>query len=305
VRVHPLVDDGNCCGEAPLWDVEQQRLYWTDITGRNFYSYDWSSRRRHVILQGFEVSGCALDSSGALIFVNGTGIWWWDQIKPPKRTLDRCGGDILQLNDCVADPVGRLLTGSTFYSPASEYALGKLYSIETGETIRVLDEGFHLANGLAFSVDGCKLYAADSIARVIYVYEYDSKSGEASKRRVFVKLEKDSGLPDGLTVDSEDCVWSAEWYGSCIRRYDPDGVLERTIQIPAKQCSSLAFGGSELRDLFVTSAATSEPMPEMPPGYDSEAGYFGGALFHLVPGVQGREEYRTRFSADYGGKESE
>jgi D-xylonolactonase len=90
-------------------------------------------------------------------------------------------------------------------------------------------------------------------------------------------------------------VWSAEWYGSCICRYDPDGKLERRIPVPAKQTSSLAFGGPEMNDIFVTSAAKSEPMPVMPAGYNPESGYFGGGLFHLNAGITGTVEHRTKF----------
>jgi D-xylonolactonase len=88
-------------------------------------------------------------------------------------------------------------------------------------------------------------------------------------------------------------VWVAEWYGSCIGRYDPDGKLERKLHIPAKQSSSVMFGGPELLDVFVTSASKSEPMPVMPPGYDAGSGYFGGALFHFDVGIPGKAEHRT------------
>jgi D-xylonolactonase len=91
-------------------------------------------------------------------------------------------------------------------------------------------------------------------------------------------------------------VWSAEWYGSCISRYDPDGKLERRIPVPAKQSSSLTFGGPDLRDIFVTSAAKSEAMPVMPPGYDAVNGYFGGALYRLNVGIQGQLEHRTKLA---------
>jgi sugar lactone lactonase YvrE len=121
--------------------------------------------------------------------------------------------------------------------------------------------------------------------------------GRVRDRRVFARVDSNSGLPDGLTVDAEGFVWSAEWYGGCISRYDPEGTLERRIPVPAKQSSSLTFGGPDLRDIFVTSAAKSEPMPVMPPGYDPQNGYFGGALFHLNAGIQGRVEYRTKLKS--------
>jgi D-xylonolactonase len=92
-------------------------------------------------------------------------------------------------------------------------------------------------------------------------------------------------------------VWSAEWFGSCVVRYDPDGKVERRVPIHAKQTSSVEFGGPDLTDIFITSAAKSEPMPVMPPGYDPDSGYFGGALFHINLGIQGKSEYRTNIRA--------
>jgi sugar lactone lactonase YvrE len=168
-----------------------------------------------------------------------------------------------------------------------------LLSFEKDRSIRVLDEGFHLANGLGFSSDGRQLYFADSIARTVYVYRYSAESGEVSDRRVFTKLDSSAGLPDGLTVDAEDHVWIAEWYGGRISRYTPEGRLERRIEVPAKQTSSLTFGGRDFRDIYVTSAAKSEPMPVMPPNYDPVSGYFGGALFRIRQDIQGKPEHRT------------
>ena len=84
----------------------------------------------------------------------------------------------------------------------------------------MIDEGFHLANGLGFSENANRLYFTDSIARVIYVYDYKITLGEVQNRRTFVKVPDTHGIPDGLTVDAEGFVWSAEWYGSQVIRYD-------------------------------------------------------------------------------------
>ena len=290
-----LVADGNLCGESPLWDARYQRLYWTDIIKQEFYAYDWISQQKHVLLRGFEVCGCAFDSSGGLILTNSSGVWFWGQSKIPILVASGIAGIKLQINDCIADPVGRLLAGSTFYTPSEHYPLGKLFCIDRNGNVRILDEGFHLANGLGFSPDSRTLYFADSIKRAIYAYSYDSLQGQVGGRRIFVQLDSSSGLPDGLTVDAQGYVWSAEWYGGCIRRYDPDGKVERSIPLPAKQISSLAFGGPDLTDIFITSAAKPEPMPVMPPDYDPYSGCIGGDLYHVNLGIPGCAEYRTRF----------
>lgn len=295
MSVSLIVDDGNLCGESPVWDADEQRLYWVDLAGRKFYGYDWKTKRREILFDDFEVSGCALDRSGGFTFINSAGVWLWNKQEPPTQLVGTLDDVKLQLNDCIADPEGRLLAGSSFYDASPDYPLGKLFCVQSNGSVQILDEGFHLANGLGFSPDAKTLYFTDSVTRTIYAYAYDPANGHARDRRVFVKVDDKSGLPDGLTVDAEGFVWSAEWYGSCISRYDPDGKLERRIQIPAKQTSSLAFGGPDLQDVFVTSASKSEPTPVMPPGYDPDSGYFGGGLFHLHLGIQGKLEYRTRF----------
>jgi sugar lactone lactonase YvrE len=195
------------------------------------------------------------------------------------------------MNDCIADPRGRLLSGSVFYNPSGEYPLGKLICVDTDGSARIIDEGFHLANGLGFSPDCNTLYFTDSVARTIFAYDYDVTGGTVRNRRVFAKVPPSQGIPDGLTVDAEGFVWSAEWYGSCIVRYDPKGNIERLVDTPAKQTSSLAFGGPKLTDIFITSAAKSEPMPIMPAGYDPKSGYFGGKLYHINFGIRGKAEF--------------
>jgi sugar lactone lactonase YvrE len=287
-----LADYGDLCGEGPIWDVKTQRLYWIDITGQKFFCYDWASRKHWLVKEGWEIAGAALNRPGGFVVANSSGFWLWDGVGEPRLIAEQADGSRCQMNDCIADPAGRFLAGSVFYDATSkDYPLGKLIRLDTDGTAHVLDEGIRLANGLGFSVDARTLYFTDSATRIIYAYDYDAKSGSARNRRVFVKVPATSGLPDGLTVDAEDFVWSAEWYGSRVVRYDRDGKIERTIETPAKQTSSLAFGGPELTDIFITSAAKSEPMPIMPPGYDPNTGNFGGALYHINLGIRGKAEF--------------
>jgi D-xylonolactonase len=198
------------------------------------------------------------------------------------------------MNDCIADPQGRLFAGSFYYDPSCSYPLGHLMRVDPDHSIHIVDEGIHLGNGLGFSPDEKTLYFTDTVARKIYSYDYEAKTGELKNRRICVGVPGEEGIPDGLTVDAEGYVWSAQWYGGCIVRYDPEGKEERRIQIPAKQVSSLAFGGESLTDLFITSAGKSEPMPVMPPGYDPAQGPMGGQLFRIHLNIQGKAEYKAK-----------
>jgi sugar lactone lactonase YvrE len=94
-----IIDDGNLCGEAPLWDATQQKLYWTDNAGCKFYSFDWKIKRRQTLLVDFEVNGCALDQSGGFTFINNSGVWLWNKRDRPVLIVKEVGDIKLQLND--------------------------------------------------------------------------------------------------------------------------------------------------------------------------------------------------------------
>jgi sugar lactone lactonase YvrE len=286
-----LADTGDLCGECPVWDPRAQRLYWTDCVGLKFHCYDWRSRAYRLVKAGVEIYGFRPNRRGGFVVTNTSGVWLWGGDGDLALVAAEAEGTRLQLNDCCADSAGRLITGSFFYTPAGEYELGKLIRIDTDGSARVLDDGYHLANGIGFSPDERTLYAADTVARRIYRYDYDPATGSAARRRVFVTAPGDEGLPDGLAVDAEGFVWSAQWYGSGVVRYDPDGVVERRLAVPAKQTSSVAFGGPQLTDLFITSAAQSERMPVMPPGYDPDTGPFGGPIYHVPLGIAGQVQH--------------
>ncbi len=292
-----LADYGDLCGECPVWDPGEGVLEWADIVGQRFYRLHWASRRHEIVTGEIALSGFRRNRSGGYVIGNSQGIWLWDGQHHLTPMVQELGGRPCPVNDCVADAQGRFLTGSVFYNPAAQYELGSLIRVDTDGRASLLDEGFHLSNGLGFSPDDRILYFADSAARRIYSYDYDPRTGCVSHRRVFVQVPLEEGLPDGLAVDAEGFVWSAQWYGSGLVRYDPDGKVERRVATPAKQTSSLTFGGAELTDIFVTSAAQSEAMPIMPPGYDPKTGYFGGALYHLNLGIPGLRPYPANITS--------
>jgi D-xylonolactonase len=282
-----VADYQNLCGECPVWNPEDGTLEWTDCVGNKFFRLNWASRQHAMVKQDMTIYGFRRNRQGGYVITNPDGIWLWKDDGSLALIAAEADGTKCQVNDCVADARGRLLTASFFYNPGSEYELGKLIRVDTNGKASVLDDGFHLSNGLGFSPDGKVLYFADTAARLIFAYDYDLATGSARNRRVLVQVPNEEGLPDGLAVDAAGFIWSAQWYGSCIVRYDPTGKVERRVPLPAKQVSSLAFGGPELTDIFITSAGQSETMPIMPPGYDPLHGNFGGPLYHLNLGIVG------------------
>lgn len=292
---HVLADEHDLCGEGPLWNPQAASLYWIDIGARRISRLDWSSRTTRTVARQVDVTGIALNEPDGFVLVSSDGIWLWrdgaESIAVLRSTVDLA----LAFNDCLAGPHGRLLAGTCYFnSERSDYPAGKLVSVSENGVLSILDEGFALANGLAFSPDCRTLYFADSARREIFAYDYNEQTGHVRNRRTFVKVPESEGLPDGLTVDAEGYVWSAQWFGGCLCRYDPDGKRERRVPVPALQTSSIAFGGPDWTDIFITSAAISDALPLAPRAYDPQAGNVGGQLFHANFDIPGKAEFRCR-----------
>ncbi len=291
-----LISQNDRCGECPIWDSSSQRLFWNDMNASLVFSYDGKNGKVETLnTGGLNAAGMAFNQSGELVFAGSSGLHLWRASGEHRTLLTQHGDEILNFNDILADPQGRLYAG-TWYWGAQEYEkLGKLYLIEADGSISIQDEGIELSNGLGLSPDEKTLYYSDSTARKIFAYDVNSATGALSRRRVFVDVPLTEGMPDGLTVDAQGFIWSAQWYGSQIVRYDPDGKVERRIQIPAAQVTCMAFGGADWNELYITTASEDWPTRFAPPNYDSSKVNPGGDLYRLKLDIQGKPEYKTKF----------
>ena len=292
-----IANDNNRCGESPLWDAAQGRLLWVDNVPGWIFEHRPAIGGSRVLARDLPVSGLALNHDGRLVLAGGQGIVLWKESGEQCPVLSTHDGQGLNFNDIIADARGNLYGGTYYWGANGREQFGKLYFIRPDGTAAVMDEAIELSNGLGFSPDGRTLYFTDTIARKIYAYEVDAVSGALKRRRLFVAVPTDEGLPDGLTVDAEGFVWSAQWYGSQVVRYDPDGKVERRLRLPVQQVSSLMFGGPNLTDLYITSASEAWPSQEQPPLFNP-SGPMGGALYRTRPGVQGMMPRLARFTAN-------
>ena len=204
-------------------------------------------------------------------------------------------GESLFFNDILADPQGRVYAGTVYWGAQGMEKTGKLYLIDLDGSAQVVTDGIEMSNGLGLSPDNRTLYYADTAVRRIYAFDVDPATGGLSNKRVFVQVPGDEGIPDGLTVDADGFVWNAQWFGAQVVRYDSEGKVERRIKMPVKQVSSVAFGGPDLTDLYVTTAAEYAPSPLAPPGFDDKAP-MGGSLYRIPLDIRGRLEYQARLT---------
>jgi sugar lactone lactonase YvrE len=157
-------------------------------------------------------------------------------------------------NDLFTDAAGRVYVGSLRSDPfelGGEREAGELYRIDSERSSIVLYGGVGLSNGIGFSPDGKTLYHSDTAAGRILAHDVDA-AGRVANRRAFAVVG--GGAPDGLAVDAEGGIWVASYGGAAVHRYTPEGALERRIEIPAQRVTSLCFGGSDRRDLYIVSA---------------------------------------------------
>jgi D-xylonolactonase len=276
-----LIADYAChTGENPLWHPLEKRLYWIDIPAGRIFRYDPASgQHEQCHTEPEPIGGFTVQADGGLLLFMARGaikIWCNGETQtvidelPDERTT--------RFNDVIADPMGRVFCGTM---PAKEHA-ARLYRLDPDGTIIKLLDGIGISNGMGFTPDNSQMYYADTPNRVIYLFDYNRTTGALTNQRPFVHVPDGEGMPDGLTVDTDGYVWSARWGGSCVVRYAPDASEERRISFPVKNVSSVAFGGVDYRDIYVTTAGGTNK---------AQDGELAGGLFRLrFADVQGRPE---------------
>ncbi len=277
--------------EGPIWDDRTGRLLWVDIYPGSLRSCDASGGDRWSTSTGQPLGSFAPREGGGYVLALETGLALsgedvsdWTPVGE-HRTLP----STLRSNDGGCDQAGRFFAGTMAHDEAPH--AGALYRLDAvpGDVpdagrsgpVAVI-EGTTVSNGLDWSVDGTRLYYADSEERRVDVLDYDLATGELRDRRPLVVCGPDDGLPDGLVVDAEDHLWVAFWGGGVVRRFSPDGALVGVVELPVSQVTSCTFGGDDLGELFITTASY-----ELSPAALAEQP-LAGSIFRCRPGVVGR-----------------
>jgi D-xylono/L-arabinono-1,4-lactonase len=276
-----------CCetGENPLWHPLEKRLYWCDIPNGRIFRYDPASGTHEKCYEGRPVGGFTFQNNGSLLlFMDRGTIANWRNGK-----LTEVGSEIeaersSRFNDVIADPVGRVFCGTM----SSDEKKGSLYRLDLDGKLHVVLNDIGCSNGMAFTLDQRSFYYTDSFAREIYIFDYNIEDGYISNRRVFARFAESEGLPDGATLDAEGDLWSAVWDGACVVRFLPDGRIDKKISLPTRKTSSLAFGGSDYTDIYVTTAGGNTKQEDGPQA---------GALFRLKTQARGVPEFFSRIQS--------
>lgn len=267
-------------GEAPLWHPDDGRVYWTDNIGRALYRYDPASGEAEQVHDGDLVAAFTIQPDGSLLlFMDEGRVSRWDEGELTTVVDGIPEESGMRFNDVVADPLGRVFCGTM---DDDDHSAGRLYRLDTDGSITQVLESVELSNGLGFTPDRNHLYVTESNANTIHRFRYDVETGELSDRSAF--SERDGpGMYDGLTVDATGSVWSALWDHGALVEHDSDGTVQRTIELPTRNVTSLTFAGPDFTGAYVTTASY---------GADEDDETAGG-LFRVEPGVTGLAEFRS------------
>jgi sugar lactone lactonase YvrE len=272
--------------ERPLWNPEEQALYWVDIESNRFYRYYRQTGKYERFDVGVMIGVLASRAAGGLVMATKKGFAFWEAQSCLRFIADpEAHKPNNRFNDGAVDCMGRFWAGTMCYpDEACKEPEASLYRLDPDLSLHTMETGVGVSNGIGWSPDNRLMYFTDSPLHMIYVYDFDAASGAIENRRPFIHTPDEQGAPDGLAVDSEGFIWSARWGGGKITRYDPDGRVEREIRLPVEYPTSCAFGGTALDELYITSAwtALSEEKRIQQP--------LAGDLFRVRVGVKGLKE---------------
>lgn len=286
--VRCVVDCANILGEVPLWDVQEQCLYWVDIEGKKLQRLEHVSGEVQTWNMPERIASFALRDGGGLVVAFASGLAFYDldteSIDWIARPEAHLPGN--RFNEGKVDRKGRFWAGTMDDSLTNRTAA--LYRLDPDLTVTKMQGDIGISNCFVWSRENDRFWLADTLLKRVSRFDYDHESGSITNPCPFIDTTGLDYGPDGGTIDEDGYVWIAMWGGWKVSRFSPDGTLDREIRLPVSRPSSCMFGGPDLSTLYVTTArwdATPGELVEQP---------LAGGLFAIECGVRGLPE--TRFA---------
>lgn len=281
VEVEVAVDAHAQLGEGPVWDEASSQLVWVDIIACSVHRFTPDTGADETTDVGQPVSSVATRTAPGLVLAMRDGFGVLDTGTGDLQMIAGAEAHVTgnRMNDGKCDSAGRFWAGTMAFDQAP--AAGALYRLNRDHSVETMIQDVSISNGLCWSTDDRSMYYIDSPTQGVDVFDFDLASGGLSNRRRVIDIPKEAGLPDGMTIDEQGFLWVALYGGGVVRRYSPEGELDRTVKLPAAQITSCTFGGSDFGDLYITSATQELSEPSL------DAQPHAGALFVCRPGPTG------------------
>lgn len=281
----------NMLGEGVLWDASAHLIWWTDISSNKLYSYHFKQKKLKEWPTPERLCSFGLYRPGQnqllAVFESGFAIY-----SPVTTALEWLYRPILpsgvRFNDGRCDRQGRFWSGTMGEGYLATEKPGQLFCLVDKDHLEIRLEKIGISNSLCWSLDSKTLYFADSAENRIDAFDFEPDTGLLGNRRCFVQLPP--GIyPDGSTIDTEGFLWNAQWGGSRVVRYTPDGREDCVIALPVSQPSCVAFGGPNLNILLVTTAQEGLSKTQL------EKEPLAGSLFMIETDYRGMPEELVQF----------
>jgi sugar lactone lactonase YvrE len=252
-----VVDSKSLLGEGTYWDPAAGVLWWIDIWGPLIHRYDPATGEDRTWTAPEYLGTLAVRKRGGLVVSMVSGFHFFDPgtgaftaIVDPEAELEDT-----RFNDGKTDRQGRFWSGSMFEAPGKPpVRCGSLWRLDADRSPHRIVTGIGCSNGLAWSPDSRTMYYTDSHTNVVWAFDFDARSGDATNQRVFIDLSAERFAVDGATVDDAGNYWLTVPFKGKILAYDPSGRRIRTVELPFDLPTCCEFGGADLDVLYVTSA---------------------------------------------------
>lgn len=244
-------------GEGPVWDADLNVICWIDILNGEIHQFSAEQKTHQIIPVHQYIGSVALCKNGHFLAALKNGFAFINrengQVNMIGNPEDHLSNN--RFNDGKCDPAGRFWAGTM--SLSEDPGAGSVYVLEKGLSITKKIDHTSIANGMAWSLDHQTYYFIDTPTCEVAAYHYDKNTGNISNKRTIIKIAKENGFPDGMTIDRQGMLWIAHWDGWQVTRWNPDtGKKIYDIQLPVSKVTSCTFGGENLEDLYITSART-------------------------------------------------
>jgi len=279
MNIETICNNHDKTGENPMWDDRRGMFFWTDIPSGYLWAFDPEVGEVEQIYEGDQVGGFTMQDDGKLLLFRETDIAKFDPETGELESVIPFNIDgIPRFNDVIAATDGTVIAGTM-----GKDKQGGLFHVSTDGRIDELWRGTNCSNGMAFTEDLKTMYWTDSTAKTIYACDYDRATGRPTRRDAVVQLGEGEGTTDGMTLDTEGNLLSARWGGHGVFVYNPAGELIEKIELEAERCSACIFGGPNMDELYVTTAAAGE------------TDTVDGSLYRVTgTGRRGRPEFRSK-----------
>lgn len=249
-----LLDSQFALGEGPIWHVGRQQLFFFDINEQTLFAVTATGEIADSWLFNETVAAAAIVDDHTLVLATDTGLKEFDLTTGGMNRINEIEADnpATRTNDSRVHPSGAFWIGTM--SRAEEAPGGSVYHYRAGQ-LTTLKSGISIPNATCFSPDGRLAYWADTPTKKIMQVATDPATGlPVGEWTLFADVSDGRGYPDGAVIDSQGYLWNAKWGGSCVVRHAPDGSIDRVVEVPVSQVTCPAFGGPDLKTLFITTA---------------------------------------------------